>query len=164
MLYDSYLPYVLTIIRRFGVIDQNIPDVIQDIFVEVFHNIKKYDFKKGAFKYWLKSIVINKVLNYLRRVKKKKEAESSFINESSTTVNLNLNSIDKEFLHRLIRELPDGYRAVFNLYIIDGYSHKEISQQLGIDPGSSRSQLSRAKRLLKNKILTIQKANPYGLV
>lgn len=164
MLYESFLPYVLTIIRRFGILDKSIPDMVQDIFIEVFKSIKKYDSQRGEFKYWLKSIVIHKILNFQRIEKKHKKVELTMLNEVPAVELTNLESIDKEFLLRLISELPEGYRTVFNLYIIDGFSHKEISHQLGIDPVSSRSQLSRAKQLLKKRISTIQKENLYGLI
>jgi len=164
LLYESFLPYVLTINRRFGMLEKNIPDVVQEIFIEVFKNIKRFDSRKGAFKYWLKSIVIHNILNFQRAAKKHKEVELTALNETTPIENLELDSVDKDFLLGLISELPEGYRTVFNLYIIDGFSHKEIGNQLGIDPVSSRSQLSRAKQLLKKKILTIQKGNQYGLV
>lgn len=163
-LYESYLPYLLTIVRRFGFAEQEVPDVIQEIFIEVFYNIKKYDTAKGEFKYWLKSIAIHKILKMLRQRKTAPLVNLEDVSYMLPAEELDLQEIDAEYLIRLISELPDGYRTVFNLYVVDGYSHEEIAALLGIDVGSSRSQLSRAKQLLKKKIQQFHKGDCYGII
>lgn len=163
-LYESYLPYVLTIARRFGISNQEMPDLIQDIFIEVFSSIDNYNTNKGVFKYWLKSIAIHKILNAQRKQNRKREITMEHLEETLSINYMNTTNLDTEFLINLIKELPDGYRQVFNLFVVDGLPHKEIGKRLGIDAGSSRSQLSRAKQLLKQKILAIQKGNKYGLI
>jgi len=163
-LYESYLPYVLTIARRFGISDQEMADVIQDIFIEIFSSIDKYNSDKGAFKYWLKSVAIHKVMNVQRKQGRKREITVEHLEETLAGKNASTSNLDNEFLIQLIRELPDGYRRVFNLFVVDGFSHQEIGEKLGIDAGSSRSQLSRAKQLLRQKLLAIQKGNKYGLI
>lgn len=163
-LYESYLPYVLTIVRRFGFAEQEVPDVIQEIFIEVFYNIKKYDAAKGEFKYWLKSIAIHKILKMLRQRKRTDTVHLDDFQCALTTDEIDLQEMDTEYLIRLIGELPDGYRTVFNLYVVDGYSHEEIASLLGIDAGSSRSQLSRAKQVLKKKIQQFHKGDCYGII
>ncbi len=167
-LYELYLPYVLTIVRRFGILTQDEPDVIQEIFIEVFLNINKYNVQKGAFKFWLKSIAIHKILNVQRKQKRVKQTlffDSEKVDSVETEAMLQgLIHLDNEIVIKLIQTLPEGYRTVFNLYVVDEYSHKEISEQLGIDVVTSRSQLSRAKQLLRKKLLALQKGNRYGLI
>jgi len=163
-LYESYLPYVLTIARRFGIADQEMADVIQEIFIEILSNIDKYDSNIGEFKYWLKSVAIHKILNIQRKQGRKREITVEYLEETLAVKHTNTANLDNEFLIQLIRELPDGYRRVFNLFVVDGFSHQEIGEKLGIDAGSSRSQLSRAKQLLRQKLLAIQKGNKYGLI
>ena len=167
-LYELYLPYVLTLVRRFGILDQDVADVIQEIFIEVFVNINKYDIQKGDFKFWLKSIAIHKILNIQRKQKRRRhtlflDSEKLENVETEDIVEI-ANHLDNELLIQLIQTLPDGYRTIFNLYVVDGFSHKEISEQLEIDVVTSRSQLSRAKQLLRKKIVAIQKRNRYGLI
>jgi RNA polymerase sigma-70 factor (ECF subfamily) len=153
------------IVRRFGILEQDLADVIQEIFIEVFVNIGRYNAKKGAFKFWLKSIVINKTMNIQR---KQKRAQQTIVLDSEKiekeNISTEFNHLDNDLLIQLIKTLPDGYRNVFNLYVIEDLSHQEISEQLGIDVVTSRSQLSRAKQLLRKKLLAIQKRNRYGLV
>lgn len=168
LLYELYLPYVLIIVRRFGILDQDAPDVIQEIFIEVFVKINSFDVKKGEFKYWLKSIAIHKILNTQRKQKRLKHTllfDSDKVDRLETDgIVQQLSHLNTEVLIQLVQSLPDGYRTVFNLYVIDNFSHQEISEQLGIDEVSSRSQLSRAKRLLRKKLSVIQKGNRYGLI
>ena len=163
-LYESYLPYVLTIVRRFGFMEQDIPDVIQEIFIEVFSCIHKYRSKKGTFKFWLKSIAVHKILNTLRKKKQLTPVDLEVIDHDGLITEIDLKEFDTEYLIKLIAELPDGYRTVFNLFVVDGYSHKEISKMLGINKASSRSQLSRAKQLLKEKLGKLMQSNFYGLI
>lgn len=167
-LYELFLPYVLTIVRRFGILNQDEADVIQEIFIEIFVNIKKYDIQKGEFKFWLKSIAIHKVLNIQRKQKRTKQTllfdSEKIENVETEDIVEKIIHLDNELLVQLIQTLPEGYRTVFNLYVVDNFSHKEISQQLGIDVATSRSQLSRAKQFLRKKLLTIQKGNRYGRI
>lgn len=167
-LYELYMPYVLAMVRRFGILNQDVEDVIQEIFIEVFVNINKYDAQKGDFKFWLKSIVIHKILKVQRKQKRIKNMlffDSEKVDRVETEdIGQALLHLDNELLMKLIETLPVGYRTVFNLYVIDDFSHKEISEQLGIDVVTSRSQLSRAKQLLRKKLLGIQKGNRYGLI
>lgn len=163
-LYESYLPYVLTIVRRFGVSDREIQDVVQEIFIEVFSNIKKFNSEKGELKYWIKSITIHKILNGFRKKKKGTIVELEVSIGDDLSIEINLDHIHAAYLLKMISQLPDGYREVFNLSVIEGYSHKEIGKLLNIAPASSRSQLSRAKEILRHQILQQRKQakNYYG--
>lgn len=168
-IYESYLPYILTIVRRFGIHDHDEADVIQEIFIEVFVSIAKYDKRKGEFKWWLKSIAIHKILKIQRNQKQINQTllyntEKVDSSSSSETQDKDLILLDVDLLLELIRNLPDGYRTVFNMYILDNYSHKEIGEKLGISEASSRSQLTRAKQLLRTKLYSINKRNRYEII
>lgn len=155
-LYESYMPYVLTIVRRFGILEQDMPDVMQEIFIAVFSNLERFDTNKGSLKSWIQSIAVHKILNINRKTKRARIVELDTTVTEALVATIDLDEMDSEYLVELISELPDGYRTVFNLYVVDGYSHKEIAVSLGIDTASSRSQLSRAKQLLKKRILKLQ--------
>lgn len=163
-LYESYLPYVLSIVRRFGVADHDSPDVIQEIFIDVFTNLKKFNPKKGLFKFWLKKIVVHKILNFQRKQKRNKVVYVENFEHQTLGSEINWQKMDAKFIIQLISDLPDGYRTVFNLYVVDGFSHREIGKMLGVSPASSRSQLSRAKQLLQKKLGQLKQNNSYGLI
>ncbi len=124
-------------------------DNLQESFLIIFDKINQYK-NSGSFEGWAKRIVINYVLQQYRKqnvfeiVSEKIPAEEE--------LEIDDDSISIEFLTKIIQELPDRYRLVFNLYVLDGYSHKEISEMLGINIGTSKSNLARAKAILKTKI------------
>ncbi len=130
-------------------------DTLQDSFITIFKKIKQYD-HKGSFEGWMKRITINTALQKYRQksplqlVKEEaiEEVEDVYYDESEVSV---------DFLLACIQELPDRYRLVFNLYVLDKFSHKEIAQMLEISEGTSKSNLSRARLLLKQKIEAHQK-------
>lgn len=152
-MYQFYLPYVLTIARRYGISYSDEPDVIQEIFIEVFVNIKKYDSRKAELKTWIRTIAVHKLLN----IKRKKGVLDSFRDVDSVSESegklINYQEHKPEYLMRAIAELPEGYRMVFNLYEVDGYTHPEIAAMLGITEAGSRSQLSRARAGLRKKLI-----------
>ena len=158
-LYDAYAPILLGICMRYANSKAEAEDILQDGFVKIFINIKQYK-ESGSFEGWLKRIIVNTSITYLRLNKKRfYHLEISDI-QDNTYVNANINS---DYTHaellQTIRELPDGYKAIFNLFAIEGYSHKEIAGLLNIDVGTSKSQYSRAKKLLRKKLekLSVEK-------
>ncbi|CAM1360371.1 RNA polymerase subunit sigma-70 [Tenacibaculum xiamenense] len=130
-------------------------DTLQDSFITIFKKIKQYD-HKGSFEGWMKRVTINTALQKYRQksplqlVKEEaiEEVEDVYYDESEVNV---------DFLLACIQELPDRYRLVFNLYVLDKFSHKEIAKMLEISEGTSKSNLSRARLLLKQKIEAHQK-------
>lgn len=164
-LYETYVSYILSICRRFGLQETDLKDAIQEIFIEVFLSLKQYNTNKGELKYWVKTIAIRKLIK-LRR----KKHPLTVVNledvalEKSTPLDYNIQALDTEYITALIAGLPDGYRTVFNLFVIDGYSHKEIAHLLEIDVASSRSQLSRAKSILRTKLKEYFRKNSYGFI
>ena len=127
-------------------------DHLHDVFIEIFENIKKYR-GKGSFEGWMKRIVINKAIDKYKkkRMYALKDEKIQMFSEDVTITIKDL-SASIEDVMGLIRELPDQYRLVFNLYQLDGYSHKDIARMLNISEGTSKSNLHRAKIKLKEKV------------
>ncbi|WP_445453339.1 RNA polymerase sigma factor [Flavobacterium sp. 25HG05S-40] len=124
-------------------------DNLQDGFLLIFNKIGLYSFK-GSFEGWLKRVMINHVLQQYRT-----QTFLSLVNENvsdEAEIEIDDEDISLDYLLKLIQELPDRYRLVFNLYVIDDYSHAEIAEMLSINIGTSKSNLSRARMILKEKI------------
>ena len=128
-------------------------DNLQDGFLLIFQKIGQFQFK-GSFEGWAKRVMINNVLQRYRS-----EGIFELVSENIpdvADVEIESDSISMDYLLSIIQELPDRYRMVFNLYIIDGYSHKEIAEMLNITDGTSKSNLARARMILKEKIEALQ--------
>ena len=124
-------------------------DNLQEGFLLIFDKIDTFKFK-GSFEGWAKRVVVNYILQQYRD-KKIFEIVAENLPEKEE-VEIDDENISMDFLLNIIQELPDRYRLVFNLYVIDGYSHKEIAEMLSISDGTSKSNLARAKSILKEKI------------
>ncbi|WP_445736339.1 RNA polymerase sigma factor [Mariniflexile sp.] len=124
-------------------------DNLQDVFLTIFKKIEQYK-NKGSFEGWLKRITINTVLQQYRKEKVFDIVNENTIDEAEVEVDEDAISID--YLLQIIQELPDRYRLVFNLYVLDGYSHKDIANMLDINIGTSKSNLARARQILKRTI------------
>ncbi|NMH89262.1 RNA polymerase sigma factor [Flavivirga algicola] len=124
-------------------------DNLQDAFLTIFKKIGQYK-NKGSFEGWLKRITINTVLQRYRNEKVFDIINENIIEDVELEVDEDIVSID--YLLQIIQELPDRYRLVFNLYVLDGYSHKDIAEMLGINIGTSKSNLARARQSLKETI------------
>lgn len=124
-------------------------DNLQDGFILIFEKINKFEFK-GSFEGWAKRVLINHILQKYRT-----EGVFEIIHENipdTPDVEVEEDSVSMDFLVSIIQQLPDRYRLVFNLYVIDDYSHKEIAEMLKITIGTSKSNLARARMILKDKI------------
>lgn len=131
-------------------------DNLQDGFMMIFDKIGQFSFK-GSFEGWAKRLMINNALQYYR-----KENFLKIINEEiadEEVVEIDDAHISLDYLLGIIQELPDRYRLVFNLYVIDNYAHKEIAEMLNINIGTSKSNLSRARAILKQKIEVLNNTN-----
>ena len=123
--------------------------------VKVFEKLEQYN-GEGSFEGWIRRIMVNESLMYIRKHKNMSlevEVEKAEMKPDYQSLESTLETDD---LMRLITELPVGYRTVFNLYAIEGYSHKEIAEQLGINENTSKSQLSRARKYLQNRLAELQ--------
>ncbi|WP_428223514.1 RNA polymerase sigma factor [Flavobacterium sp.] len=155
-LYVKYAPKMLSVCRQYIKDLQQAEDVMITAFMKVFVNLKYFE-HKGSFEGWIRKIMIHECISYLR-VKK----EMKFVEDEEFTHEMH-NNIESQFsveaIQFLIDALPDGYKMVFNLYVIEGYKHHEIAEMLGISPGTSKSQLSRAREVLQTQINSLNKFN-----
>lgn len=124
-------------------------DTLQDAFITIFEKIKQFK-NQGSFEGWMKRIAVNTALQKFRKQKVFDIISEEQIEE--TTVEVNEDEVSLDYLLQIIQQLPDRYRLVFNLYVLDGYSHKEIAEMLEISTGTSKSNLARARNILKEKI------------
>ncbi len=132
-------------------------DVLQDAFIKVFDNIHKFQFK-GSFEAWIRRIVINTALkNYQRKSFREEQIGLELENADLPIEPSIFAHLHEEALLELIAQLPDGYRVVFNLYAIEGYSHREVADMLGIEEATSRSQLLKARKWLQVQVMKLQK-------
>jgi len=150
-LYELYYAYGMSICIRYVNHENEAISILNDSFMKVFKEIRKYETDK-PFKPWLRRILINTALN---EIKKNQKFTNHIELEAANFPPLDnhiLSSIQYQELITLIQTLPPAYRTVFNLYVIDGFKHKEISNQLGINEGTSKSNLKRARIKLIEKI------------
>lgn len=156
--YEKYAGIMLGICLRYLKNQMDAEEVMLNGFVKIFQHAGQYG-NLGSFEGWMKRIVINEALGYLR----KKEPLHLGIEKDHIQLPTEATAesdMAVEDLLNLLQELPAGYRAVFNLYAIEGYSHKEIADMLDITEGTSKSQLSKARALLQ-KWLVGQELNSY---
>ena len=151
-LYELYADYVFRVCLRYMGNEHEAEDCVSETFLKVFSNIKPVVFEnEKMLAGWIRKIAVNECLMSLR----KKPKEMDIISEKADFVDDSqdiLSNVEAGYLFQIIQSLPTGYRTVFNLYVIEGYSHQEISQRLGISEGTSKSQLNRAKALLREKL------------
>ena len=147
-LYKMYAPKLFSICLKYSRSYAEAQDNLQDGFLLVFEKIHLFTFK-GSFEGWIKKVIINNTLQQYR-----KKPFLSLVDENvPEEVELEIDeTVTIEFLNKIVQELSDGYRLVFNLYVFENYSHQEIADALKISVGTSKSNLSRARMILKEKI------------
>lgn len=154
-LYDRFSGKMMTVCLRYLKNTEEAEDVFQTAFVKVFRNIKDYH-KAGSLEGWIRRVFVNSCLDQIRRLKKTKFDQPledvEYKLESEVSV---LSDLAHQDLLALIAKMPDGYRVVFNLFAIEGFSHKEIGEHLGISENTSKSQYKRARGYLLNCIETL---------
>lgn len=156
IVYERYGRVMYGICLRYSSDAETAQDLLHDGFIKVFTHIVSYE-GKGSFEGWMKRIFINLALETIRKDKIKKQYSEDIENLSDADEirddsNDDIDKISESELMKMVQELPHGYRSVFNLYAIEEYSHKEISEALGIAEGTSRSQYIRARLLLQEKV------------
>jgi RNA polymerase sigma factor (sigma-70 family) len=151
-LFEMYAPKMMGVCLRYMKDHAQAEDVLQDGFVKVFTKLDKYS-GDGSLEGWVRRIMVNTALDHLRKSTKFQTNVSmddiEYKMESDSDA---LGLLLEEDLLKLIQEMPDGYKTVFNMFAIEGYSHKEIGEQLGVSENTSKSQYSRAKAYLRTKI------------
>ena len=149
-LYKLLAPKLFSVCLKYSRNHEEAQDNLQESFLIIFDKLNQYK-AEGSFEGWAKRLVINYVLQQYR----KKGTFLEIISDNIPVVEeveMDDDGVSMDFLLKIIQELPDRYRLVFNLYVVDGYSHKEIAKMLEITDGTSKSNLARAKMILKEKI------------
>ncbi len=149
-LYKRYSGILFSICLRYSPNRTEAEDNLQDAFLTIFKKIEQYK-GKGSFEGWIKRITVNTVLQKYRKQRVYNIEDEAQI-EQEDDVTVDTETVPLDFLLKIIQELPDQYRLVFTLYVLDDYSHKEIAEMLGISDGTSKSNLARARGILKTKI------------
>ena len=150
-LYQMYVEELASVSYRYVPDEDDAKDVLQNSFVKIFTSIPTLDYRgEDSFRAWMKRVVANEALGCLKQKRKLQfmtyDAAESLDDEPQTEC------LSPDELHRLISQLPDGYRTVVNLYVFEGYSHRQIADLLGISERTSASQFYHAKRLLAKNI------------
>ena len=153
-IYRKHVRYLSALCSRYITEDEDIRDVLQESFIKIFTSLGSFKYRgEGALKAWMAKITLNETLKFVRN---NSRLPIDSIDDKDTNIadgdSMETEDIPTDVLHQFIRELPDGYRTVFNLYVIDDKSHKEIAQLLGIKENTSASQLHKAKSMLAQKI------------
>jgi RNA polymerase sigma factor (sigma-70 family) len=155
-LFNRYAGKMMTVCLRYARHRMEAEDLLQDAFIKVYDNISRFE-GKGSFEGWIRRIVVNTALkNASRHSFQKENIGTENVIETGEDPSVFSKLTEDEIL-KLVQQLPDGYRYVFNLYCIEGYSHKEIADSLNIEESTSRSQLVKARNMLQNKVLQSQK-------
>ncbi|MGH1383716.1 RNA polymerase sigma factor [Kordia sp.] len=154
--YEAFAPKMLAACQNF-ISDKTLAEeAMNNGFVKVFFNIKKYK-NEGSFEGWIRKIMIRESLSFLRKKKFIIASQSDTILSTQKTYQKPVEEVSE--IQRLIEQLPIEFKLVFNLYAIEGYSHKEIAKLLKIPETTSKTRLFRARKLLKEQLQTIKKAN-----
>lgn len=158
-LYQLYAPSLLAVSIRYTTNKHDAEDVVHDAFIKILKNIHQFVPRfEGAFEAWMKRITVNTSINFLRKKAKLTEFNGNIYDEGAIPDTDNENPadmphrIEPEAAIRMVSELPPGYRLVMNLYVFENYSHKEIADELNISINTSKSQLSKARALLRKKV------------
>jgi RNA polymerase sigma-70 factor (ECF subfamily) len=153
VLYDRYSRLLLGVCLRYASDKAEAEDILQESFLKIFFNIQDFT-GSGSFIGWLRKVAVNTAItHYHKNLKYRYHVEI----EEFKSIETGVISFEEDFytsdeLFMVLNELPAGYRMVFNLYAVEGYKHKEIAELLGIDTNTSKSQYSRAKAVLRDKL------------
>jgi len=161
-LYKAYAPQLLGICLRYAANKAEAEDILHEGFIKIYTKIEQTG--KGSFEAWMKQVVKNEALQFIRKQIYKRNKYEQFKYESQydameETEELALNGISSKKILEMIQSLPQGYRLVFNLFVFEGKSHKEIAETLEITESTSKSQFHRAKKQLQNQIKLYQEQN-----
>ena len=158
-LFERFAGKMLVVCQRYGRHQMEAEDILQEAFIKVFEHLDQFGFK-GSLEGWIRRIVVNTALKIFDRKSFAQEQIGIDPSWDSTDPEpLGDMQLHAEDLMRMIRSLPDGYRAVFNLYAIEGYNHQEIAEMLGTQESTSRSQLVKARKFLQMQLMELYKVD-----
>jgi RNA polymerase sigma factor (sigma-70 family) len=152
-LYDRYSRFLLGVCMRYSTDKAEAEDILQESFLKIYFNISDYS-GTGSFTGWLRKVAVNTAItHYHKNLKYRYHIDI----DEYVTVETGTSSFEEDFftsdeLYKVLNELPTGYRIVFNMYAVEGYKHKEIAEILKIDTNTSKSQYSRAKAVIRDKL------------
>lgn len=150
-IFNLYAGKMMAVCLRYAKSRPEAEDILQDAFVKIFTHLQEFS-NTGSFEGWIRRIIINTAIkNNLKKHNIFHELKPEHLKEDVVPPEV-FSALSEEELIRLIASLPDGYRTVFNLYVIEGFTHKEISDMLHIEEATSRSQLAKARRILQEKV------------
>lgn len=156
-IYEYYAPKMMAVCQRYAKNKAEAEDIFQEGFIRVFRHIQNFT-SEGSFEGWIRRIMINTALKYNAKKSVAWNLDFSEIADMHEKVEPSvISSLSEEELTHYISELPEGYRMVFNLFVVEGYSHKEIGDLLSIEESTSRSQLVKARKMLQFKLRNILK-------
>lgn len=152
-LYERYSRFLLGVCLRYAIDKADAEDILQESFLKIFFNIKDFS-GTGSFIGWLRKVAVNTAItHYHKNLKFRYHIEiEEFVSTETGVSSFEEDLFSADELYKVLNELPAGYRMVFNLYAVEGYKHKEIAEMLGIDTNTSKSQYSRAKAALRDKL------------
>jgi RNA polymerase sigma factor (sigma-70 family) len=155
MLYEKFSPKMYALCIRYAGNTDDAQDILQDGFVKVYSNIGKYK-GTGSFEGWIRRIIVNTAIEHFRKKNMlyaiDEKTEIQLADENSNV----FNQLEAKELLEIIKSMPAGYRTVFNLYAVEGYTHKEIATMMNLTEGTSKSQYARAKSWLQERIKKLQ--------
>lgn len=171
--YDRYAPVLLGLCMRYCGIRADAEDVLHDAFMKILNNLERFTERPdGSFEGWMKRITVNTALNFLRsRTKAQQWIGTEMLTDTLTEEDeqpLSLadlaSTLEKEEILAMICDLPQGYRTVFNLYVFESYSHKDIAEMMNCTENTSKSQLSKARSLLRKKLSLVVNTKNHEIV
>lgn len=152
-LFTQYRSHWYMICLRYNKDANDALDALQNGLIKIYTKMHMFDLSKGSFKAWSSQVIVNENLMFLRkRTQSFKVEDISEINQIEQEGETPIDMLSAEELTKLVQLLPDGYRVVFNMYVMEGYSHAEIAEELGISSGTSKSQLFKARKLLQQRL------------
>ena len=163
MVYEAFKNEMFQVCRRYATDEFNAKDMFQEGFIKVFKDLHQFDARKGALGAWMRKVMVNTCLQNIRKNKRwKKTVEiTPVLGEDMASVDAILHDLALKDIYGLLKNMPEGYRMVFNLYLIEGYSHKEIADNLGCTESTSKSQLYKAKNWMRLKLIELDPTIGY---
>lgn len=150
-LYRKYADGMYRVAWTYAKDEDEAADILQDGFINVFRKLNRYKFE-GSFEGWIRRIIVNKALEHYRAKRRKEEVLREYNEHQSHSTDELLSGIQAKELVRMVNHLPEKAALVLKLYAIEGYAHREIAEMMGISEGTSKSQLNRARALLREKL------------
>lgn len=157
-MYSTYIRFLTALCARYILNSEDVKDVLQNSFMKIFSGIGSFEYRgTGSLRTWMAKITVNEILKFLKQSNRFEIVEISEEQHSIQQEEPDIDALPSSVILQFIRELPIGYRTIFNLYVIENKTHREIASMLGIKESSSASQLHRAKSLLAARIKNYNK-------